>query len=447
MTWAAATDLDDVSFNQAVDWFAQRVPITDAAFVANVEQARRQAFWMAGVTQAEVIKQVHQSLKSALDKGIPFEQWQKEIGPTLHKAWIGNTPFEGEAARTETVLRNWAQNSYNRARFQQMSEPAIRRIRPFLMFDGVIDSRQSPTCKACNGVVLPADHPWWAAHKPPMHHRCRSGIRSLTRERAERRGITETPPDIGPQEGFGTGEEYKGPSKTQKGAFPKGARPPAPPKRVPVAAPPAPKVPRARPVRAPRRGRPNERFVPGIHAKRLEVGEGVTAEQANAALSVLSPTELKLLQRRPLGTLSFEPTVFAGRTPLNGVYYHFTANLGVSVSRGAHTYGQAWAAGEVWSVSKAAAGAAEALQRTVVHELGHHLHISLGASANQIVHDAFGRALTAGRFITQYSRQNHFEYFAENYAAYRFHRESLRAHDPNGLAMVEAVLRLHGIEP
>ncbi|MBA2724276.1 MAG: minor capsid protein [Methylibium sp.] len=237
MTWEVSADHE--RFDSAVAWFTQRVPITDTEFLARAEQARRQAFWMAGVTQAEVINQVHRSLAKNIADGVPFEEWKKAIGPTLSKAWI-EAPHEGRAARTETVHRNWIQASYNRARWEQMREPAVRKHRPYLMFDGIADQRQSPICKACHGTVLPADDPWWEAHRPPLHHRCRSGLRSLTTSRALQKGINATPPKVDAQEGFGTTDEWKGPdrSKLPKG----GVKPPAKPKagKVPKAPKPAP---------------------------------------------------------------------------------------------------------------------------------------------------------------------------------------------------------------
>ena len=239
VTWELHVDFDDASFLAAVDWFAQRVPLTEQEFTRSVEQAARQAFWIAGVTQADMIRDVHKSLAAALDKGVPFEEWQKQVGPMLAKAWIGQRIGEGQAARTETILRNWAQSSYSRARKQQMAEPAIKRLRPYRMFDAVRDGRTSEICKECDGTVLPADDPWWDTHQPPLHHRCRSGIRSLTERKAKQLGITTKPPRVGPQGGFGTSEEWQGPDRER---FPKGVKPPPAPKPIAPAPPEPPKL-------------------------------------------------------------------------------------------------------------------------------------------------------------------------------------------------------------
>ena len=79
------------------------------------------------------------------------------------------------------------------------------------MLDTTQDHRQSPICKKLSNppVILPASDPWWASHIPPLHFRCRSAIRSLRKEEAEKRGVMKEAPDAKPDNGFGAapGEE------------------------------------------------------------------------------------------------------------------------------------------------------------------------------------------------------------------------------------------------
>jgi SPP1 gp7 family putative phage head morphogenesis protein len=434
--WGAAFDV--VSFPEAVDWFARRTPITDAAFRRNVEQAHRQAFWIAGVTRAEVIRSVFDDMKRALEQGIPFDEWKRTVGPKLEREWLGNgLTARQRAHRTELVLRNWSQNAYNRARWDQMNEPSVKRFRPYALFDGVKDSRQSEICKACNDTCLPIDHPWWDSHRPPLHHACRSGIRSLTTARAQARGITKDPPDVAPAEGFGSSDEYRGPKRR----MPKGVA--LPPK------PPAQRLPPQRPKRrkpqepTPIQGRPPETFRVGTHVGRLEIDPTTPRDFAEQALAGLTQDDLKLLQRRPLNDLRLRPSVIHEGSKVNGLYWNGRRRLEVSTERLGPTFGRSFTPGESWSVSTSGTSQLDAVRRTLVHELGHHVHDSLGADGDQVVRAAFLRAQTP---VTKYASTNRHEYFAESFAAFRYHRAQLKAHDPNGYAMVVDVLRLHGIE-
>lgn len=48
---------------------------------------------------------------------------------------------------------------------------------PYLEFDAVMDERTSDLCRNFNGVLLPADDPFWDQYYPPNHFRCRSTVR------------------------------------------------------------------------------------------------------------------------------------------------------------------------------------------------------------------------------------------------------------------------------
>ena len=71
------------------------------------------------------------------------------------------------------------------------------------MYDAVLDGRTSEICKSSDGTTLAADDPFWETYTPPLHHRCLSGIISLTEAQAAERGLTKTPPKAPAASGFG----------------------------------------------------------------------------------------------------------------------------------------------------------------------------------------------------------------------------------------------------
>jgi hypothetical protein len=82
----------------------------------------------------------------------------------------------------------------------------------YLMFVAILDSSTTELCSALGepSVVLPASHPFWSSHSPPMHANCRSYLVGLTPEEAEEAGITDSPPDIDADDGFGGPGGYYG---------------------------------------------------------------------------------------------------------------------------------------------------------------------------------------------------------------------------------------------
>lgn len=182
-------------FEEAVAWFRAKVPLLKPEWAQLTLEARRRAFTAAGVAALDLLAELHGSLLRALEEGTPYGEWQKEALGILGQGW--------SRGHLETVFRNNIQAAYSAGRWDQLQDPAVRRSHPYLMFDSVLDDRTTDICRARDGVVLPADHPWWKENWPPLHHRCRSGVRPLTREEAEVRGITQAPPTLEAQEGFG----------------------------------------------------------------------------------------------------------------------------------------------------------------------------------------------------------------------------------------------------
>ena len=169
----------------SITWFKKRTPVGGAQMDAIADNARRQSFWMARVQTAQRARRIQQSLESAMAHGMDFNTWKRTNASKLRGI---------PRAHLETTFRNWTQTSYNQSRVDYLSHPAVMKRRPYWVFDAVIDGATTRVCTAYNGTVLPAGHPWWATHTPPLHHNCRSSIRGLTEKQAEKIGIRQRAP-------------------------------------------------------------------------------------------------------------------------------------------------------------------------------------------------------------------------------------------------------------
>jgi hypothetical protein len=124
-----------------------------------------------------------------------------EIGNGFFRGHVYDLQTEGGwYLSQQTCISNCA---YNAGRYAQANDPDTRTLRPFWQFDAVTDARTTPGCRAANGTVRPADDPWWSHNLPPRHFNCRATFHPLTRRQAERMGITEKPPAIKADDGFG----------------------------------------------------------------------------------------------------------------------------------------------------------------------------------------------------------------------------------------------------
>ena len=203
MPWGATSDVQ--RFEQAVEWFVARAVFTREEWDDLADSVKARSFMVSGVAQLDIVTEVHESLSVAVRDGIDFGEWRKTIGAKLKSEWVGTVGNPGH--RLDTIYRNALQSSYNAGRYEQRTRPAVMVARPYWVFDAVIDSTTSPICRSLNGVTRRAGDPWFETHTPPLHHQCRSTIRSVSRAEGERRireGRAEVPVDASePDESWG----------------------------------------------------------------------------------------------------------------------------------------------------------------------------------------------------------------------------------------------------
>lgn len=200
MGWAVSADV--VDFDEAVAFFRAKVPMTKAEFKKLDKEAQQQAFTVAGAYELDMVQDVYDAIDSAIANGTDLEAFKAAISDAVYDSWEIDT--KGNAGwRAETVFRTNVQGAYAAGRYAQQSDPETLSDRPYWMYDLIEDGDECEICGACDGVVLPADDPWWRTHRPLLHPCCRCDVQSLTKEQAEGEGIHDKGPDVDAADGFG----------------------------------------------------------------------------------------------------------------------------------------------------------------------------------------------------------------------------------------------------
>ncbi|XXX79158.1 phage minor head protein [Sorangium sp. So ce134] len=191
---------DPVQPREAIDWFGKKTPLDKKAWLKLSEEARKRAFTAAWVTDLNVLQSVKDSLRQAIESGESFDSWKKRIRSELGAKWDRSNAY------LETVFRNNVQSAYAAGRYKAQTTPPILKMRPFWRLVVLLDGRTSAFCTALAKppTILPAEHPWWATHWPPLHHRCRTTVVSMSRRQAEAAGILTKAPSTRAQDGWGS---------------------------------------------------------------------------------------------------------------------------------------------------------------------------------------------------------------------------------------------------
>jgi hypothetical protein len=149
------------------------------------------------------------------------------------------------------------------------------------------------------------------------------------------------------------------------------------------------------------------------------------------------PELLSFLGRHGLGRLEFSSQV--PKPNWLGFYDANSRDLVVNSARSPETYGKEFHPPELASVSAAGSNLVEAMQRSLYHEIGHHILENLPAQIlDRIATQSRSRRAAP---VSIRARGNPLDYFSETFSAYRF-EDSLADRDPTGYDIVEAILRV-----
>lgn len=143
------------------------------------------AFTVAKVMRLDILQDIRDGLQDALDNGITYQEWARELKPKLKsKGWWGEVVNEqtGEISvvgphRLRTVFDTNVQTAYAAGHYRSAAQNTANR--PWWQYSAVNDSRTRPSHAALNGLAFRHDDPFWSSHYPPNGFRCRCSVRAL----------------------------------------------------------------------------------------------------------------------------------------------------------------------------------------------------------------------------------------------------------------------------
>jgi SPP1 gp7 family putative phage head morphogenesis protein len=182
------TDWDPVSPDEAVSWFEDLTPWTEAELELVAQEARNRAFTMAGALTREQVKRVQDELVRYIREGRTLAEFQGDFPGLLAELGLdAMKPYE-----IENLFRSEVMRAYGAGRTVALKDPEVREAFPMWQYMAIQDDRTRPEHAALHGLVLPADDPFWYNHTPPWDHQCRCDVVPVSRREIEEQGIVAT---------------------------------------------------------------------------------------------------------------------------------------------------------------------------------------------------------------------------------------------------------------
>lgn len=131
------------------------------------------AFMVAGAAKADLLADLAGAVDKAIAEGETLEQFRKRFRQIVTDrgwhGWTGEGTKAGEAWRTRVIYETNLITSYSAGRLEQLRAGGYR----YWMYKHSDSRNPRPHHRALDGVVLPADDPFWQTHYPPNGWGCR----------------------------------------------------------------------------------------------------------------------------------------------------------------------------------------------------------------------------------------------------------------------------------
>lgn len=130
------------------------------------------AFMVAGALKADLLADLAAAVDKSIAEGTDLETFRRDFRAIVARngwhGWTGEGSKKGEAWRTRVIYKTNMATSYAAGRMAQLRAEGW----PLLVYrhGGSLEPR--PEHLGWDGLILPADHPFWATHAPPNGWGC-----------------------------------------------------------------------------------------------------------------------------------------------------------------------------------------------------------------------------------------------------------------------------------
>lgn len=184
-------------FQQAIDFFRQKTQLPTSGWTDIWQEQHSHAFVVAGAAQDALLEDFHNAIRQAQEQGTGYAAFREQFEAIAAKhGWA----YKGTPGwRSKVIYDTNITQAYNAGRYQQMQ--AVKHLRPYWCYRHTSIEHPRLQHQAWDGLILPADDPWWDTHSPQNGWGCKCRVDSLSRLEARREwekngktGPDEAPP-------------------------------------------------------------------------------------------------------------------------------------------------------------------------------------------------------------------------------------------------------------
>lgn len=165
--------------------------VSRQVFKELLPELKGRAFAIAGIEYAGVAQDIRDRL-AELPEGALWDDVKKDVADDLVPYMVDpdtdkemqDKQLQAAFRKAELLLRIHGFQAYHAAAWQVMDRQ--REVLPYWQYHSMEDARVRPSHAALDGLILPADSPFWRDHFPPWEWGCRCLVTPVSEEDAKR---------------------------------------------------------------------------------------------------------------------------------------------------------------------------------------------------------------------------------------------------------------------
>lgn len=172
--------LKPTSHEEAMDFIRSKPIVSQRVFNRMLPELKARAFVIAGVESATVMQHIRDRLAD-LPAGGDWNEIKKDIAGKMSPFLDdGDEAMIASTRRAELMLRTHGFQAYQAAQYNVMQE--VKDAMPYWQYMTMEDDGVRPAHAALDGLILPADSPFWQNHFPPWDWGCRCQVVPVTED-------------------------------------------------------------------------------------------------------------------------------------------------------------------------------------------------------------------------------------------------------------------------
>ncbi len=169
-------NFEPVPYEEAARIVAEKQVMPKAAFDALCDELKARAFTVAGLEDLRMVREIRDAI-AEIPMGASWEDVKKQVADKLEQGG-----FSEKAAdyRATLLLRHHGFAAYAQEHWRVLQED--KDVFPYWQYLSMGDEKVRSSHAALNGLILPADDPFWRDHFPPWEWNCRCQVVGVTQE-------------------------------------------------------------------------------------------------------------------------------------------------------------------------------------------------------------------------------------------------------------------------